>query len=274
VSALAQRRSDRGTTMVELLLCAVLGSLVLMLALSMLMIQSRVHNTLTDELDARDVAESAATFASEELKNVMRGGIVYAGPDSVVYRYPSFVGSVCNVLSGVSYMYLPYDGGSLPTAQVSGVATRDDAGSWTFYDATWSQVGFYFATSAATSCAAAGADTVGAITRFAYTNNVMLAGQLVMIYQTRRLFTGASSLNPGRQALYYAATGESTREVASGLDPATTFWYRSANGSWASSVSTGLGAIGALSLDMRAVQPGSGEVERWTATVWLTNGPN
>jgi hypothetical protein len=122
--------------------------------------------------------------------------------------------------------------------EVSGYATQDGSGTWTYTTDTWSNLLVSSGSGDADACRiAGGADTVGVIADF---GTLLVAGtgigDVIMVYREVEFKIGQSQLRPQMLAVYRGVTGDTLREFATGITTDTKFEYRLPSSAYQNSV--------------------------------------
>jgi type II secretory pathway pseudopilin PulG len=219
-----------GFTLVELVIAAILGLFVVVMALSVLQVQGQLQTRISESVGRQNVLDFAASVVTDELRPVTGGGLIYADADSIAFRRPLVIGQFCAVVGSSSYLYFPLDGQTLPTSQVAGIAVREADNSWQYFDLTWAQMAITFTTTGAAACANVGADTAKIRTEFGMVGTQVPVGTIFNLYQVRNISITTSSLDSSMLGLFVGGTGETTREMAGGLLTGSGFTYRHSDG--------------------------------------------
>jgi type II secretory pathway pseudopilin PulG len=263
-----------GFTLIEMVIAAILGLFVTVMALSVLQIQGELQTRVTESVARQTVVDFAAGTVSDELRPVTGAALTYAGPDSVVFRRPLLFGQFCGLVGSNSYLYLPLEGQALPAAQVAGIGIRDTDGNWQNYDMAWSSMGIALSQTHAAPCAANGADTVRISRDFGMLPVQVQPGLVFSLYTVRRITLGTSLLDPSVRGIFVGGTGDTTREMTSGLAVGTTFQYRHEDGRLLTTPSTAelpfIQAVRFTAVSILTVRPGAPR-ESWTVEVRLQN---
>jgi hypothetical protein len=274
----ARRRAlpvgEGGFTLIEMIIAAVLGLLVVMMSLSVLQVQGRLQARVGESVVRQSVLEFAGSIVSDELHPMTGGALVYAGPDSVVFRRPLFFGEFCAQVGSNSYLYMPLDGLTVPASQIAGIAVPDENGDWQHYDIPWTSMSITMSTSSAAPCYANGADTTRAIRDFGVVGTPVTPGTVFSMYQLRKLSIGPALLDPPNLALYVGGTGETTREMAATLATGTRFQYRHRDGRYLTNPSAGdldeIEAVRFTAASRATARPGA-PLESWIVDILLPN---
>lgn len=225
-----------------------LSTLVIMLVTSVFLVQNEFYSDAVKRSFLQENVRSAILVVSTELRGVAAGGIVEAEPDSVVYRVPLVVGGVCAINGTESYLLFPLDGQSVDASKVSGYAIRDASGDWTYTTATWASVYHSSGGTPAATCAAAGADTVGAQNDFYRLDGLtaspaLQTGDLVTLFQELEFKIGTSELDSSTTAVLWGPAGGTITEFANSLSAGSAFQYRLSDRSTFQNRVTGVGNL-------------------------------
>jgi hypothetical protein len=257
-----------------MIIAAVLGLFVVMMSLSVLQIQGRLQSRVGESVVRQSVLEFAGSVVADELRPMTLGALVYAGPDSVVFRRPLFFGEFCATVGSTSYLYMPLDGQAVPSAQIAGISVKDEDDAWVYYDIPWTSMSITMATSAAAPCAANGADTTRAIRDFGSVGVPVIPGTVFSMYQVRRLSIGPALLDPPNLGLFVGGTGETTREMAATLASGTKFEYRHRDGRILTAPNSGdlddIEAVRFTASSTATARPGAPR-QTWTVDILLPN---
>ena len=275
-----------GFTLVEAIVALTLSSVVMVLVSTVFMVQNQYYALQLERSAAHDNARTVTETVASEVRSVMAGGVVLAQNKRLVVRSPMILGVVCG-LPGSNRAVVQVDGGvaNITTDDVAGVALRDSVtGAWTYQDAGWGDMYQAGGTPAAT-CAANGADTLGASADFmtfrrfnSYFGGLPPVGSIVMFYRAVEYKFATSAMDPALTALYRGPYGGTLLEFATGMDSTAQFEYRTGGSTYATSVTGGLLAlIDAVHIEARARRrPATGGTEDvtygWGVNVYLRNG--
>lgn len=261
-----------------------LASILLVMVGTVFLVQSETYGLQYERVGAHDNARTVTGMIAGDLRSVSRGGIVVAQPDSVVIRSPMVMAAVC-ATSG-SFAYVQFEGGEdeLDTDEVGGIVVLNDTtNTWSYYNATWSDIDGGTA-QAATNCYAAGADTVGATAEFHRMKKLSNlygslppAGTILQIFRETTYALRTSALDSTTIGLYRGIYGDTLVEFATGMDSTAGFQYRTGGPFYASSVTGGsLQSIDAVRIvaEARKAAPSGGRdpiVYGWSVNVFLRN---
>lgn len=276
------REARRGFTLVETLIALVLSSFVIVLVSHVFLVQNRFYATQTLRTGAQDNVRAATELMASEIRTTLSGGVVVAGPRTLVVRSPVRNTMVCSHAAYPSVDVFAELGDARDSVEVAGVAVRDPlTGDWEAANATW---GTLVASSvgSASSCRANGADTVGAIGSFSRLQNlgtlltsVPAEGDVVMLFRETTFKIQQSQLDPGAYGLFRGSYGDPLVEFATGIDTTARFQYRTAGGTYVDTVSAGsLAGVDVVRIVAEArTAPPTGGVDAvtfgWTVNVHL-----
>lgn len=226
----APRVAAGGFTLVEALIAVVLSTIVASLVTSVFLTQNQFYNDALTRSGMHDDVRGAASRVSRDLRAVEVGGVVEAEADSVVVRVPLVVGAVCGVDASNVYAYLPLGGGAVDPAEVDGWALRGVVDSWQYASGSWASAFQSSGGQAARTCAAMGADTIGATADFYRLGDLgvgkpAMPGDLLMLYAEVELKLAPSRLNPSSMGLFRGPPGGNLIELTSGLSGRSGFTY-------------------------------------------------
>lgn len=274
-----------GFTLIEAIVALTLSSVVVILVSTVFLVQNQYYALQLERSAAQDNVRMVTETVASEIRSVMQGGVVIAQNTRLVVRSPLVLGVVCG-WPGANKVSVQIDGGdaNLDTDAVAGVALRDSVtGAWTYQDADWSDT--YQSGGDPSSCAANGADTVGAYDDFqdfrrfnSYFGGLPPVGSIVMFYEAVEYSLAASTMDPTATALYRGPYGGALVEFATGMDSTAQFTYRTGGSTYATSVTgASLALIDAIHIEARARRtPQTGGVEDvtagWGVNVYLRNG--
>ncbi|MDT8368860.1 MAG: hypothetical protein RQ745_06605 [Longimicrobiales bacterium] len=240
-----------GFTLIEAILAVTLGTVIVLMASGVFLVQSDFYDFLVRQSRVQDDARSVMAFIREIVPTIPRGGVVVAQADRFVVRRPQTLAVGC-ANPGGNDLHVSLSNGldSVDPAVARGVARYTPpaggaASSWTFHPTSvQSLLGSSGAVPAA-ACFAAGVDTAGAYDDFVEFNGIgsiittaAKVSDVFMIYEDFEITIAPSALDTLRHALYQGISGAALVEFASGLDATSRFEYR-VNGSWSSAVSGG-----------------------------------
>lgn len=219
-----------------------LSSLVIVLVSGTFLAQSRYYSSQSLHVGAHDNARVATERVATEIRSAMKGGFVVAGPRTLTVRSAISLTSVCDRAGNDMHVYVDGGIGALDTAEVAGVALRDEAtGEWDYRTASWSTLDGGSAGSAS-NCAAHGADTASASGDFHEllgTGSMFASaheGDLLMLFRETTFTIQTSVLDPAMLSLFRQAYGGSPTELATGMDSTAQFQYRTGGSTYADTV--------------------------------------
>jgi prepilin-type N-terminal cleavage/methylation domain-containing protein len=212
----------RGLTLVEVLIAIVLLGIVGAGITRLLQSQMRFFSRSTNARDARAVTRNALNIVMGEMRMIEPRGIVAASTDSITVHVPYATGVHC--ASG-TVTFAPVDSLIWAQAVYAGYAYRDtlSASVTTYVSAGGASLG----TGTASTCTGAGITPVsgGPLRIPSPTLPISTSGAPVLLYQTITYKFAASTLVPGRTALWRRVTGGATEEVAVPFGTGTRFRF-------------------------------------------------
>lgn len=239
-----------------------LSSFVIVLVSHAFLVQNRFYSTQTLRTAAQDNVRASTELMAREIRTAMEGGVVVAGARTLTVRSPIAVTILCAAPGSSRDVF--QDGGetALDTDEVGGVAHLDPGtGDWIPVNATWSEING--SGSAAASCAANGADTVGGFGSFHRLANLNTlfspspgVGEAVMLFRETTFKIQPSLLDPTTLGIFRAAYGDSLVEFATGVDTTAQFQYRTVGSGYVDTVSAAsLASVDAVRLVADARKP-------------------
>ena len=206
----------RGFTLIEILMAMVLLGIVGLGISRLLTSQMRFFTRSTNMRDARSVSRNALNVVRSEMRMIEPLGITAASNTSITVNVPYAMGVTCSANSGT---FVPVDSLISATAVFAGYATRDTA-----LNAQYSYVasGTAPVAGSAGDCTGVGITAIGPILSLSPALPVLPVGSPVLLYQTVTYSIGASTLVPGRDALWRTVTGGASEEVAAPISSAST----------------------------------------------------
>ncbi len=209
----------RGLSLVEVLIAIVLLGIVGVGITNLLRSQMRFFARGTNARDARTVSRNALNLTRSELRMAEPRGIVAATRDSITIRLPYLMGLYCGSNTA---MFVPTDSLSLVTAQYGGYAHRDTASGAAY---TYVATSTALSTGLAATCLLAGLDTIPGGPRYIVAPAIagLAVSAPIFLWQTVTYKFAASTLVPGRMALWRKAGSATAEEVAVPLDTASRF---------------------------------------------------
>ncbi|HEX9886115.1 MAG TPA: hypothetical protein VGA70_06485 [Longimicrobiales bacterium] len=249
----------------ETLVAMTMGTILVMLASTLFLVQNDFYSFLVRRAEVQDNARAVAELISSELRAVVPGGVVVADSGQVVVRTPILLAMVCEKQGVNLVVHIPGGDDDVESDDVAGFALWDATDrDWTFHSATWNSMQ-RGAGNAAMRCAAAGADTVGAFDEFSRLGNLEATagtpidiGDILMIYREVEFSLDTSALDPSKTALYTGNYGEDLVEFATGLSPATYLEYRKGSDVYYKRLTSELDAIDGIRIVSVAQAPAEG----------------
>ena len=222
----------RGFSLIEALVASALGAVVIALVMTVVIAQGDHFQEVAGRSERQGSVRVGAELLREELQAVTYDGITTASAAQLVFRVPLSVGMVCVGASrgrggGNGSGYLPSPGGGISDARVSGWGYLN-GDEWTYSTATLSAIAPSGGTPAAT-CAAAGADTVGAYKDFYSLSTSTISatsGTIIQLFTLVEYRIADSVLRPGTKALFRKEGSGSLIEYVTGLSTSSRFQYR------------------------------------------------
>lgn len=212
----------RGLSLVEVLIAIVLLGIVGAGITRLLQSQMRFFSRSTNSRDARAVTRNALNLVTGEMRMIEPRGIVAASADSVMVRVPYATGVHC---VGGTVSFAPVDSLVWAQAVYAGYAYRDTlSGSVTTYVASG---GSSLTTALSSVCTVAGLTPVpgGRVLTLTPALPIATQGAPVLLYQTITYKFAASTIVPGRTALWRRVAGGVNEEVAVPFGSGTRFRY-------------------------------------------------
>ena len=217
-----RRGHRRGFTLAELLIAVVLLGIVGAGITRLLQSQMRFFQRSTGARDARAVTRNALNLVRDEMRMIEPQGITAATTTSITVRVPYAMGVYCSASTAT---FVPVDSLIQTTAVFAGYAYRDTA-----LNAPYTYVATTTAPSAGTLTLCT---TTAGITPVTNGQTLLLspaigslaAGAPVLLFQTVRYYLSASTLEPGRTALWRQVTGGVNEEVAVPFDASSVFQF-------------------------------------------------
>lgn len=210
-----------GFTLAEILVAVVLLGIVGLGISQLLVSQTRFFARATGARDARAVARNALNIVRDEMRMIEPRGISAASTTSITVNVPYAMGVNC---AASTVAFIPVDSLARATAVFRGYAHRD-----TSLNSPYTYVSSTTAPSAGSSmtCTAVGITPITGAPLLVLSPAlpVLSAGAPVMLYQTIRYALAASTLVPGRTALWRTVTGGAAEEVAVPFENTAIFRY-------------------------------------------------
>lgn len=219
----AVRRQRRAFTIVEILLAVVLLGIVGIGMTRLLSSQMRFFQRATGARDARAVSRNVVNLMRNELRMIEPRGITAATTTSITVRVPYHMGVYCQANTA---MFIPIDSLIMATSQFAGYAYRDTALTATY---TYVASGTAPTNGTAANCTGAPVNFTG-IPGGYYRDlqpalPALAAGAPIFMYQTVTYSLAASTLVPGRTALWRNVTGGANEEIAVPFDANSVFRF-------------------------------------------------
>jgi prepilin-type N-terminal cleavage/methylation domain-containing protein len=201
----------RGFTLVEILVAVVLLGIVGIGISRLLMSQTRFFSRATGARDARSVTRNALNIVRDEMRMIEPRGITAASSTSITVNVPYAMGIYCSASTAT---FVPVDSLTRATAAFRGYAYRD-----TSLNSPYTYVNSTTAPSAGTETNCTGTPGItpvsgGQTLSLSPAFPSLAAGAPVMLYQTVTYSLAASTLVPGRTALWRTVTGGAAEEIA------------------------------------------------------------
>lgn len=207
-----------GFTLIELLVTLLLAAIVGLGVTRLLISQTQFFAGATGRRDARAVVRNAVNIVRDEMRMIEPRGIVSASTTSLVVRVPYAMGLYC---AGQTATFAPVDSLIWASAVYDGFAYRD-----TTINATYTYVPKTTAPSngLAATCSSAPVNITPLAGTTTFTAGRTLSipglpsgrvpGSPVLLYQTVTYELAASTLVPGRTALWRRVVGGVSEEIA------------------------------------------------------------
>ena len=233
--------------------------MLVVLVSGVFLVQNQYYALQLKRAIVQDNARSVTAMMASDLRSVAKGGVIVAESARVVVRTPLALSVICATQGPDVFVYLDGGEAALDTTNVAGFAVRDSAGAWSYYNVTWRKLVTPGGNPAA-SCAAQGADTVGASSDFiklkrlgSYHSPAPGIGDVLMFFAEREYSFAASALDSTSRALYRGPYGGTLVEFVTGMDSTAGFAYRTGGSTYSSSVSgPALQDIDAIRVDAEA----------------------
>ena len=203
--------SRRGFTLVELLVTMLLAAVVGLGVTRLLISQTQFFAGSTGRRDARAVARNAVNIVRDEMRMIEPRGIVSASATQLVVRVPYAMGLYC---TGTTATFAPVDSLIWASATYAGFATRDTAlnAPYAYVDNTTVPTG-----GSLTTCTSSPAEITPLTNGQTLSISglpTLVAGSPVFLFQRVTYELAASTLIPGRTALWRRVTGGVSEEIA------------------------------------------------------------
>jgi prepilin-type N-terminal cleavage/methylation domain-containing protein len=213
----------RGFTLVEVLLAVVLLGIVGAGLSRLLSSQMRFFQRATGARDARSVPRNALNLMRNEMRMIEPLGITAATSTSVTVRVPYAMGVYCSASTAT---FVPVDSMTRATAVYRGYAIRDTALAAVYqYTSSTSAIAAGIETNCSVSAGITPIPDGAVLTLVPTPATAPPPGAPVFLYQTITYSLGASTLVPGRTALWRAVDGGATEEVAVPFDSTSAFRF-------------------------------------------------
>jgi prepilin-type N-terminal cleavage/methylation domain-containing protein len=201
----------RGFTLTEIMIAVVLLGMVGLGISRLLMSQTRFFARATGARDSRSVARNALNIVRDEMRMIEPRGITAATTTSITVRVPYAMGVYC---SSNTATFVPLDSLTSANAIFRGYAYRDTSlnGSYTYIASTTAP-----AAGTATNCTGAPGISLipnGPLLELSPAFPVLAPGSPVLLFQTIQYELAASTLVPGRTALWRRVSGGLAEEIA------------------------------------------------------------
>jgi hypothetical protein len=252
-----------------------LSSVIVTLVSSVFLTQNNFYRFVVQRTRVQDNLRVVTDLIASEVRGVAGGGVTTAESGRFVVHLPIAMGGVCHDQAGHGRVYMP-GLSDVNGAEVAGYARQDAGGDWTYTADTWLNLLVSSGSNDADECLTNnGADTVGAIADFGrlLISGGTTLGEVIMIYRDVEFKIDDSELDPQTLAVYRKVTGDTLRELATGITSATKFQYRLPSGTYQNSITgASLADIENVrvitSASVGGVQPYSYE---WTVGIPLRN---
>lgn len=218
----ASGRPRRAFTLVEILLAVVLLGIVGIGMTRLLSSQMRFFQRATGARDARAVSRNVVNLMRGELRMIEPRGITAATTTSITVRVPYQMGIYCSASTAT---FVPLDSLIRATASFAGYAYRDTALNATY---TYVASGTAPAAGTATDCTGTPGITPvpdGDLYLLSPAFGSLAAGAPVFLFQTITYSLAASTLVPGRTALWRQVAGGPNEEIAVPFDATSVFRF-------------------------------------------------
>jgi prepilin-type N-terminal cleavage/methylation domain-containing protein len=215
-------RLRRGFSLVELLIAIVLLGIVGAGITRLLQSQMRFFQRATGARDARSVTRNALNLMRDEMRMIEPRGITAATTTSITARVPYAMGVLC---TGSTVTFIPVDSLIRATAVLSGYAYRDTAlnAPYTYVPTTTALSAGTLTDCTVTAGITPVANGVTALVSPALPS--LPAGAPVFLYQTIQYNLAASTIEPGRTALWRRVAGGAAEEIAVPFDASSAFRF-------------------------------------------------
>ena len=235
------RGQKAGFTLLEALVALTLSSVIVALVSSVFLTQNNFYRSVLQRTRVQDNLRVVTDFIVSEVRAVADGGVTTAESRRFVVRLPIAMGGVCHDQSSHGRVYMPglseIDGN-----EVAGYGRQDASGDWSYTADTWSNLLVSSGSNDADECLTRnGADTLGAIADFGrlLISGGTTLGEVIMIYREVEFKIDESELEPQSLAVYRGVTGDTLRELATGITSDAKFQYRLPSGTYQNSITGG-----------------------------------
>lgn len=211
----------RGLSLVELLVAVVLLGIVGAGITRMLQSQMRFFSRATNARESRSVSRNALNLMQAEMRMIDQRGIIAATADSLTIYVPYATGLNCALSTGT---FAGIDSLTQATAGFAGYAWKDTLPSATFTYVTSSTAPV---AGLAATCTAAGLAVIPGGRQLILSPAVPTAvvGAPLVLFQTVTYKVAASTLIPGRTAIWRKVGSAAAEEIAVPFDATTRFRF-------------------------------------------------
>lgn len=201
----------RGFTLTEILIAVVLLGIVGIGISRLLVSQTRFFARATGARDARAVTRNALNIVRDEMRMIEPRGIIAASDTSITVNVPYAMGVYCSASTAT---FVPIDSLTRANAVFRGYAYRDTA-----MNASFTYVASTTAPSAGTTTNCTGGPAItpvpgGQVLALSPAFPSLPPGAPVFVYQQITYSLEASTLVPGRTAVWRKVNGGASEEVA------------------------------------------------------------
>jgi hypothetical protein len=215
-----------------------LSSVLVALVASVFLTQNNFYRTVVQRTRVQENLRVVTDLIASEVRGVAGGGVTTAQSRRFVVRLPIAMGGVCFDELTHGRVYMPGLSG-IYGPEVAGYARQDAGGNWTYTPDTWTNLLVSSGAADADACLTSNAaDTVGAIADFGrlLIGGGTTLGEVIMIYREVEFKVDQSQLHPITLGVYRGVTGDTLRELATGITPDTKFQYRLPSGVYQNSI--------------------------------------
>jgi type II secretory pathway pseudopilin PulG len=228
----------QGFSLVEGLNAVALSGIVLAMATSVFVAQSRFYRDVSERSKVQENVRATAELVAADARALTEGSILTATSTRLVARFPVVTGIACVSVSGYHATYLTLDGKPITDGDKTGWGVLWTDGLWKFFDADFTTIyGDSAEPLVVQACASMGMDTLQvAKTDFVWfyipgpTGNYILPGSPFQLYAETELRFANSDLQPGRLALFRGVSPNEV-EFATGFTSDSHFEYE-VNNAW------------------------------------------